>query len=65
MGENMILSDKTCKKCGKVFKGTVKEKKCERCRSIDAERWKKGGTIFTVAAVVIGGIIKAILNKDD
>lgn len=52
-----VFSERTCKSCGKVFMGTGKEKKCERCRSIDAGRLRNVG----VVAVAVTGIVAKLL----
>lgn len=60
--KNLILSDKVCPKCNKTFKGTVKDKKCERCKAIEAENAKKGVGIGAVAAVGVFTVIKSVIK---
>ena len=59
---NQILSNRTCKSCGKIFMGTGKERKCERCKSIGAEKAKKGAGILA-GLVVVGGAILSAVSK--
>lgn len=63
MRNDKTFSDKICKKCGKKFKGPNRDKYCERCNTIRAEKAKKNGCLLVVILSVGFGFFKFIFSK--
>lgn len=59
------MTEKYCKKCGKLLPDGYKGKKCEHCMNQLTTKIKKVTKVIGATLVAVGGIAIVILNRKD